>query len=294
MRNEKRIFALGFFDGVHLGHQALVAQCVRLADAFQAQAAAITFDRHPLSLFVPEVPALINTNEDRQNLLRQYGIQSVLVKSVTPQTMATPWQVFLEELLAQGAAGFVCGEDFHFGHKGEGDAAKLKAFCEERDLPCTVVGEQTVDGVRVSSTHIRTLLESGETAQAVKFLGHPHVLTGTVVPGQQLGRTIGIPTANLELPEGVLAPKFGVYACLACFDGEKHMAVTNVGMRPTVGGSHITVEPWILDFCGDLYGKTITLEFHAFLRPEKKFDSLEALKAAIEENARQTREYFGT
>lgn len=294
MRDEKRIFSLGFFDGVHLGHQALIAQCVRLADAFQAQAAAITFDRHPLSLFVPEVPALINTNEDRQRLLRQYGVQSVLVKSVTPETMATPWQVFLEELLAQGAAGFVCGEDFRFGHKGEGDPEKLAAFCRERGLPCVIVPEQTADGRRISSTRIRTLLEAGDAEEANRLLGHPHILSGTVVPGRQLGRTIGIPTANLELPDGILIPKFGVYACLACFDGKLHMAVTNVGMRPTVGGSHITVEPWILDFDGDLYGKTVTLEFHAFLRPEKKFDSLEALKAAIEENARQTRDYFRT
>ena len=152
--------------------------------------------------------------------------------------------------------------------------------------------EQTADGQRISSTRIRTLLESGDVEKANRLLGHPHVLSGKVVPGRQLGRTIGIPTANLELPEGVLAPKFGVYACRVRIGEESYLAVTNVGMRPTVSGHHITVEPWILDFNGDLYGKTIILEFHAFLRPEKKFESLEALKAAIEENARQTREYF--
>ena len=208
--------------------------------------------------------------------------------------MGTPWQDFLNDLLDRGAAGFVSGDDFRFGRNGEGTAQLLKAYCEEHALPCVIVEAQTVDGVRISSSHIRSLLEAGETEEANRFLGHPHVLSGTVVPGRQLGRTIGIPTANLALPEGVLAPRFGVYACLACFDGEKHMAVTNVGMRPTVGGRHITVEPWILDFDGDLYGKTVTLEFHAFLRPERKFDSLEQLKKAIEENARQTRDYFRT
>ena len=119
------------------------------------------------------------------------------------------------------------------------------------------------------------------------------MLTGEVVSGRQLGRTLGIPTANLHLPEGIVCPAFGVYACKALVDGRYYLAVTNVGVRPTVSGQGITVEPWILDFSGDLYGKEISLEFHKFLRPEKKFDSLEALKAAIAENAAQTRKILG-
>ena len=294
MEKEKRIFALGFFDGVHLGHQELIAEACRLANVLDVQAAAITFDRHPASLFTDAPPALINSIEDRQTLLRQFGIGPIYSYPVTKEVMSTPWRDFLDSLIGCGAAGFVCGEDFHFGHKGEGDVEKLSAFCKERGLPCVIVPEQTAEGQRISSTRIRTLLEAGDVENANRLLGHPHILSGTVVPGRQLGRTIGIPTANLELPEGVLAPKFGVYACRVRIGGESYLAVTNVGMRPTVSGRHITVEPWILDFGGDLYGKTITLEFYAFLRPEKKFESLEALKAAIEENARQTREYFGT
>ena len=119
--------------------------------------------------------------------------------------------------------------------------------------------------MRISSTHIRQLLEAGDVANAHRFLGHRHILTGTVVAGRQLGRTIGIPTANLQLPEGVVCPRFGVYACHALVDGKQYPAVTNIGTRPTVGGHHVTVEPWILDFSGDLYGKKITLEFAAFL-----------------------------
>ena len=129
-------------------------------------------------------------------------------------------------------------------------------------------------------------------AEAVSFLGHPHVIAGTVVEGKQLGRTIGIPTANLLLPEGVVCPRFGVYACKASVDGKEYLAVTNVGVRPTVSGSGITVEPWLLDYEGDLYGKTLTLEFYAFLRPEQKFDSLEALQAEIRKNGAQTRKFF--
>lgn len=288
----KRIFALGFFDGVHLGHQALLAQCAALARQLDAQAAAITFDRHPSALFSGNVPGLINTSEDRQRLLKQYGIEFLYTIPVTEEVMSTNWQAFLSGLLERGAAGFICGHDFRFGHKGEGTAANLQDFCAQHNLPCVIVPEQTVDGIRVSSSRIRYLLEDGQTELANRFLGHPHIFTGTVVPGRQLGRTIGIPTANLQLPEDVLTPRFGVYACLACFDGKKYPAVTNIGTRPTVGGKHVTVEPWILDFNGDLYGKEITLEFHQFLRPERKFDSLDALKQQILENAAQTRLIF--
>ena len=127
---------------------------------------------------------------------------------------------------------------------------------------------------------------------AVRFLGHPHVLTGAVVPGQQLGRKLGIPTANLRLPEGLAVPKFGVYACRAVVEGKTYAAVTNIGTRPTVEGTGITVEPWILDYEGDLYGREITLEFHKFLRPEMKFPDLAALQQEIRKNAAETRDYF--
>ena len=285
-----KIFALGFFDGVHLGHQALLAECVRLAQTREAQSAAITFSRHPQTLFVETPPALINTDEDRDRLLRQFGISYIHTLPATKEVMSTNWQDFLEDLVGCGAAGFVCGDDFRFGHRGEGNAEKLKAFCESKQLPCVIIPEQLLDGVRISSTHIRQLLEAGDAVNAHRFLGHRHILTGTVVAGRQLGRTIGIPTANLRLPEGVVCPRFGVYACVAHVDGAQYPAVTNIGTRPTVGGHHVTVEPWILDFSGDLYGKKITLEFAAFLRPETKFDSLEELKAQIRRDAEKTRQ----
>lgn len=293
MKTEKRIFALGFFDGVHLGHQALMKECVCLAAAQRAAPAAITFERHPASFFADNAPALINSIEDRQTLLRQYGIEEIRTLPVTKEVMSTPWRTFLEQLLETGAAGFVCGDDFRFGFQGEGDARKLASFCAERNLACVTVCQQSIDGTRISSTYIRSLLESGNMETAVRFLGHPHVLTGTVVPGKQLGRTIGIPTANLTIPEGVVVPKFGVYACKIYFDGQEYLAVTNIGTRPTVDGSGITVEPWILDFDGDLYGKWIEIHFYAFLRPERKFDSLDALRAEIQKNGEETRKLLG-
>ena len=286
---DEKIFALGFFDGVHQGHQALLEACVALAREKNGQSAAITFAQHPQALFVSDVPSLINSDTDRDRLLRSFGIQHIRKLPVTQEIMSTNWQDFLALLLDDGAAGFVCGDDFRFGHKGQGDAEKLRQFCRARGLPCVIVPEQLLDGTRISSTHIRKLLEAGNITDANRFLGHPHMLTGTVVSGRQLGRTIGIPTANLQLPEGVVCPKLGVYACLAQVDGQKYPAVTNIGTRPTVGGHHVTVEPWILDFAGDLYGRQITLEFVDFLRPEQKFASLEELQTQIRQDAHKTR-----
>ena len=288
----KKIFALGFFDGVHLGHQALLARCCELAREAGATACAITFDRHPQSLFVDRPPRLISTVRDRLWLLRKYGIGPVWVYPVTKEIMSLSWQGFLEDLLSCDAVGFVCGSDFRFGCRGEGTAEKLTEFCKERQLPCAVVEQQLLEDVRISSTHIRELLEAGDLAGAQKFLGHPHTLTGTVVSGRKLGRTVGIPTANLPLPEEAVALPRGVYACKAFTADGEYPAVTNIGSRPTVGGHHVTVESWLLDFSGDLYGKELTLEFYRFLRPERKFGSLEELSLEIRKNAEETRKFF--
>ena len=287
-----KIFALGFFDGVHLGHQALLKTCCKLAEQLGAQPCAITFQQHPQALFLENPPKLINTNNDRLRLLRQYGIGPVRFYPVTRDVMGMSCEAFLEELITCGAVGFVCGSDFRFGNRGEGNAEKLEEFCRVRNLAFRMVGDQMLDDLRVSSTHIRTLLEQGEMEQAVRFLGHPHILTGEVVEGRKIGRTIGIPTANLTVPKEVVQLRHGVYVCKATVEGNAFLAVTNVGNRPTVGGHKVTVEPWLLDFNGDLYGKTLILEFYSFLRPERKFDSLEDLKAEIQKNAQQTREFF--
>ena len=292
MKQQKRIFALGFFDGVHLGHQALLGGCVSLAESAGAEAAAITFDRHPRSLFTQTPPPLISTAVSRRLLLDRYGTTYVKQYPVVPEVMGMPWEEFLEGLLEEGAVGFVCGDDFRFGRCNEGNVQGLVKFCEERGLPCAIVPEQTVDGKRISSTYIRRQIECGDMETAKRFLGHPHIVSGVVVPGKQLGRTLGIPTANIRLEEGLVVPKFGVYACRVTIDGKTYSAVTNVGTRPTVSGVGVTVEPWILDFDGNLYGQEITLEFHRFLRPETKFDGLEALKTQINRDADTTRNYF--
>ncbi len=288
-----QVIALGFFDGVHLGHQALLAACRDLARELDCETAAITFEQHPQSLFSREVPPLLTTVEDRKRLLRLYGMEYIHGFPVTHRVMSTPWQMFLEGLVDMGAVGFVCGYDFRFGNRGEGNAEKLSAFCREREMPCIIVSEQMLDGVRISSTHIRDLIENGKMEEALRFLGHRHILTGQVVPGRHLGHKLGFPTANVQFPQGVVYPKSGVYACRVNIGGISRIAVTNVGNRPTVEGHQIRTESWILDFDGNLYDREITLEFCAFLRPERKFDTLEELKAAVLQDAEKTREYFG-
>jgi len=287
----KTIYALGFFDGVHLGHQALLSDCRRLAKEGGFGAGVVTFGSHPDTLVLGDTPRLINTLPDRTWLLEEkFHMDSIVTLPFDGRMRAMPWQDFLEMLLFRhGAAGFVCGADFRFGRMGAGNAALLEEFCSQRDLPWAVVPEQTVDGLRVSSTYIRSQIETGDMATAVKFLGHPHILSGRVIHGHQLGRRLGIPTANLLLPRELAVPKFGVYACRALVDGKAYPAVTNIGTRPTVDGQGITVEPWILDYTGDLYGREIALELYRFLRPEQKFPSLDALKEEICRNAEQTR-----
>ena len=292
MKNRK-IYALGFFDGVHLGHGALLNACRTLADEAGCMAAAVTFSSHPDTLVLGKTPSLINTIEDRVCLLKAAGMDHIVVLPFDKKMQTMDWQEFLDSLVeSYGAAGLVCGHDFRFGNRGMGNAQLLESYCRQQNMVCAVVPEQKRLGITVSSTHIRSLLESGQMEEAAAFLGHPHILSGEVVTGRKLGRTLGIPTANISIPEGVVQLPFGVYACMAEAEGKSYMAVTNIGNRPTVGGHGITVEPWLLDFDGDLYGKRLTLSFYAFLRPEQKFPSLDALKEEIIKNAAQTRKFF--
>ena len=286
------IYALGFFDGVHLGHQALLNECRRLAAENGLEAGAVTFREHPDALVLGASPVLINTPADRERLLRRW-VPQVIPLPFDRRMLETDWQDFLDLLRREhGGAGFVCGDDFRFGSRGLGSGETIAAYCRREGLPWAVVPEQSLDGVRVSSTHIRALLEQGEMEQANAFLGHPHILTGPVLHGHQLGRTLGIPTANLAWPAGVAIPRRGVYAAQVTLDGRTYSAVTNIGTRPTVSGQGINAETWLLDYTGDLYGREITLEFHQFLRPERKFATLEEMRREILKNAQQARAYF--
>ena len=291
--NNKTIFALGFFDGVHLGHQALLRVCGEIAQQQGCKAGVVTFLGHPDEVVTGEKTRLINTAQDRRSLLKAYGMEMVVELPFDRTLMTMPWQDFYQMLRTQyGAEGLVCGEDFRFGYKGQGNAQLLKEICAKDGIPCVVVPQQTLNGTVVSSTHIRSLLQQGKIEEAEAFLGHKHIFTGTVIKGQQLGRRLGTPTANLSLPEELLCLPFGVYICRAKGQNIDCPAVTNIGIRPTVAGEHITVEPWLLDYEGDLYGRELTLEFYHYLRPERKFPSLAELQEEILKNGEQTRKFF--
>ena len=292
---EKTIYALGFFDGVHRGHQLLLKRCRELADQFGCKAGAITFAAHPDAVIRGIPVPLLNTPRDRSILLKELGKLDTVEplpfdETVIQQSYAAFFRMMVDEY---GAAGFVCGDDFRFGHRGLGTGAHLLRLCRQENIPCDILPKLQSDGQDISSQRIRTLLQEGNVEKANELLGHPHLLTGTVEPGRQIGRTIGIPTANLLLAPELNSLKRGVYACKAFAEGKEYLAVTNVGTRPTVNSQRVKAEPWLLDFSGDLYGKTLRLEFYKFLRPEEKFPSLEHLKAEIQKNAAQTRDFFG-
>ena len=293
----ERVIALGFFDGVHLGHGALLRRAAEEAKKRGCESAVFTFDRPPKEVITGIPCPLINSPEDRAELVKRlYGIDEMIMVPFDDEMRTTPWDRFVTDILVgrYGAVHLVAGHDHHFGHKNQGSPELLREKCAELGLGCDIIPAVTIGGITVSSTHIRKLLEEGDVETARAFLGHPHVLTQTVGHGRQLGRTIGIPTANLVAPPHVLLPKRGVYAAkITLPDGRAFGGVTNVGVRPTVNnGQDVTVEPWILDFDGDLYGQAIRVEFYRRLRDERKFDSLAALRSQIETDAVKTREAY--
>ena len=293
---EKTVIALGFFDGVHRGHGALLRKTAERARELGAVPAAFTFDRPPKEVVTGQPVYLINSNRDRQGLMeRLYGIERVIFAPFDREMMTMPWEAYLEMLIGTyGAVHFVAGHDHRFGHKNAGNVQLLRQKCAEMGIGCDIIPPVQREGITVSSTYIRTLVEAGDMERAALFLGHPHCLSQTVGHGFRFGRTIGIPTVNLTVPGHVLVPGRGVYISrVTLADGRSFAGVTNVGTRPTVSDSDaVSVETFLIDFDGDLYGQQIRLDFYRRLRPEKKFDSVDALRREIEHNIDQTRTYF--
>ena len=294
---KERVIALGFFDGVHLGHAALLRRTAEEAARRGCTPAVFTFDRPPKEVVTGVPCPLINSPEDRRDLIRRlYGIRDVLMVPFDQEMMTTPWEPYITEILVgrYHAVHLVAGHDHHFGHKNGGNPERLVEKCRELGLGCDIIPKVEVAGITVSSTYIRRLVELGQIDRANRFLGHPHTLTGIVRHGRGIGSARLFPTANLTIPPHVLVPSHGVYVTRAYLPGgESYAAVTNVGTRPTVNnGTDVTVEACLLEFEGDLYGQTVRLEFFQHLRDEMRFDSLDALKARIAADAETTRRYF--
>ena len=294
---EPTVIALGFFDGVHKGHGALLNRTVERAKELHARSAVYTFARPPKEVVTGKPVFLINSAEDRRDLMeRIYGIDEVIFAPFDEEMMHCTWQDFITEKLVkeQGAVHLVAGHDHHFGYKNQGTPELLVQKCAELGIGCDIIPKVEYDGITVSSTYIRELVEQGELDRAAEFLGHRHCLSQTVYHGQHFGRTIGIPTVNLTVPTHVLIPGHGVYITRVYLeDGRNFAGVTNVGVRPTVSDNgHVTVETFILDFEGDLYDQRIRLDFFKHLRGEIRFRNAMELQHQIQQDIETTRLYF--
>ena len=291
----------GTFDGVHVGHQRILARLREVADAAGGPAVVITYWPHPRLVLGPP-PAhpellelqLLNTLDERIAKLADFGVDYLLIVPFTREFAQWTSEEYIQELLLKtvGARQLVIGYDHRFGKNREGGFEYLSQHAARYGLAVEEIRREDVDAVGVSSTRIRQALRQGDAATAARYLGYAYPLTGTVAHGQKLGRTIGYPTANLVPTEPLkLVPGRGIYAVWATTAaGTRHPAMLSIGVRPTVGaGLAQTIEVNLLDFSGDLYDQELTLEFVAWLRAEEKYDGLGALKAQLALDAQNTR-----
>ena len=291
----------GTFDGVHLGHQRILARLREVARASNAPAVVITYWPHPRLVLGPPPShpellelQLINTLEERIAKLTDFGVDYLLIVPFTQEFAQWTSEEYIQKLLLKtvGAKQLVIGYDHRFGKNREGGFEYLCQYAERYGLTVEEIPREDVDAVGVSSTRIRQALRQGDIATANRYLGYPYPLTGVVVHGQKLGRTIGYPTANISVTEPLkLVPARGIYAVWATTAaGTRHPAMLSIGVRPTVGNDLAqTIEVNLLDFSGDLYDQLLTVEFVAWLRAEEKFGGLDALTTQLALDAANTR-----
>lgn len=290
------VVTLGAFDGVHRGHQALIAKTVEAARRLGLPSIAYTFDPHPALVLAPAVaPRAICSLEERVRLLRHHGIDRVIVEpfdAAFAQIAADDWvRRFLVGQLAPRHV--VVGFNFSYGRGRGGDPAHLAAAGRAFDFSVDVVDAVVVGGIVASSTRVREFLLEGNLAGVELLLGRRHAVTGVVVEGDRRGRTIGFPTANVD-PDHDLLPAHGVYASrVTLAGGERKDGVTNIGRRPTFGGRKVTVETFIFDHSAEIYGQPIRIELIARLREERRFDGIAELKAQLERDVAEARRALG-
>lgn len=286
------VLALGNFDGVHRGHAELAHAARRLAGQHGTKAAAFTFEPHPRSVFRPQEPVFrLTPPQLKAELLAEVGLSQTVVLPFDLEMAAMEAARFVDDLLIGrlGAAGLVCGYDFHFGKGRTGSPEMLQAHGLAVGLPVAVVPPFPWQGESVSSTLIRTALEEGEVARAAAFLGRPWFVRGLVVHGDKRGRDLGYPTANMQLPRDCRL-RHGIYAVRMKIDGTWHDGVASFGRRPTFDDGAPRLETFVFDFAGDLYGKRVEVAFVDWLRGEAKFDTLEALVAQMDADSARARE----
>jgi len=291
------IVALGNFDGFHLGHQRVVTEAVEWAGAEGRPAIVATFDPHPVRHFAPHVPPFrLTTLDQREELFTAAGANAMLVFEFDDELAATTAEAFVGELLAGGlgVAGVVTGEDCTFGQGRTGNVGLLVAEGARHGIVARPVGPVTESGLPVSSSRIRDALKAGDCETATRLMTRPFAIRGTVQHGDKRGRTIGYPTANIDMGP-YLRPRYGIYAVTGRVTGSGVVlkGAANLGVRPMFDPPQELLEPYFFDFEGDLYGQAIEVALHHFLRPEAKFDSVEALTAQMAEDCARARELLG-
>ena len=288
--------AIGTFDGVHLGHQQVIRQAVSDARQHEGLSVVVTFDRHPNSIVAPDrVPPQIYSQPQKLRALASLGADATLVIPFTREFSALPAEDFIRALVAQlTPVQSVCvGSSFVFGRQRSGDVALLQRLGAELNFVVHGLAAVALDGEMVSSTRIRESLRAGEINRVSQMLGREYALAGTVAHGDEMGRKLGFPTANIDV-HGLLVPPNGVYAAHARVAGVQHRAAVNIGVRPTLASAvpELRVEAHVLDFSGDLYGQEMELTFVAKLRDEQKFSSLEELQSQIARDVTAARGRF--
>ncbi|MCF8062135.1 MAG: bifunctional riboflavin kinase/FAD synthetase [Deltaproteobacteria bacterium] len=289
------VLTIGNFDGVHEGHKALFRKVRERAGALNGQSVVMTFEPHPIRVMKPgNGPPMITPTRQKLELIGRAGIDVVFSLPFTREFAAVTAEDFVKRILIEriGIREIVVGYDYSFGAGRKGDIALLKRLGEELGFEVHVVEPITIDGMLVSSTSIRDLVRAGDLDKAGRLLGRNYQICGTVITGHgRGGRLLGVPTANLE-PVDELVPREGVYAVLVRENGRTHHGVTNIGNNPTFGDREVSVETHLLDFSGDLVGKTIRIDFLERLRDEKAFESFEELSEQIARDIQQARGIF--
>ena len=289
---EPSAVTIGFFDGVHRGHQTVIRRTVEVAGKRSLRPVAMTFDRHPLQTLSPgKVPPLLTTLRRKAELIEALGVELLLVLEFTEEVSRWSPSEFVERILVRGLGvrHVVVGTNFTFGHRAAGNLQVLTELGESMGFSVEAVAMFKVDGRPVSSTSIREALGEGDLVWPHEALGRRYVVDGTVVPGAGRGRALGFRTANLRTPDGILLPGRGVYAGRAAVDDRTWQAAVNVGINPTFGGEPLHVEAHLLDFDGDLGGSVMSVEFWERLRDEVAFESPDVLAAQIRADVEKTR-----
>ncbi len=282
--------ALGNFDGIHLGHQDVLGPILTYPHSYPT---VVTFTPHPREFFTGEKQKLLTPGSEKIEQLKQLGIAQVILLPFDHQLAALSWQVFVKEILLEKlqAKCISVGENFCFGYQRQGTVKDLERLSNEYGVEVVVVKlKKDTEAERISSSGIRQNLAQGNLILANQMLGRSYSLTGQVVLGKQLGRRLGFPTANLEVPAEKLLPRFGVYSVRVFLRGGSAIGVMNIGTRPTLKGQNETIEVHILDWDSNIYGETITVSLEQFIRPERSFNSLTDLKAQIEQDCQKARE----